>query len=668
MTTNGKGLNETHLPVLYNFARAISAVFDIQTLMTHFFNILKTAVDFDAGAYFVCHENHLEGRVYVKGGMDKAQTDEFTAAFSKKVTGSCRCSVEEGLRAMGLSYLMDRYDGARKSAQVHRRDLELKYMGSPAGVITIVSYAEKDPFEDTPVVEAMAEHANAVLEGLLTHMFAEEKKLADILMNMSEGVYIIDGNGVCNAVNPKGLEMVRDLCDCEGAGFEQAGAERWVFAGCDCEFTRCVKRIRESALPENGRHEEIKTARNRVFTLSISALLEKGGYIIVAKDVTEERLMQKRMMLSSKLASLGEMAAGVAHEINNPLQAILCNIELIDGETNESGHRRLKRVRDGVLRIKTIIKDLLIFAREQTTETENADLNPVIEKSLEILKHQLRMVNVSTALDLFPKPMIVKINRNMFQQVMINLLQNARDAMEESGTGSTVTIRSRLAPGKEAIVEVSDDGPGIPEKIIDRIFDPFFTTKDVGKGTGLGLSVSRKIIEGMGGSITVTSSVGKGTVFQMSIPHQGAVIDERRARKRREYDYSIIREKSILMVDDDEEVLRIVSEAVRPRVASVDPVRVSTEAFERIMEKDYDFILLDIKMPGMDGIEFFTKMADARPHLAGRVIFMTGDIESGKTAEFLRLTGCRYLAKPFAISELLDAVCEVTLKKGAVKG
>ncbi len=140
-------------------------------------------------------------------------------------------------------------------------------------------------------------------------------------------------------------------------------------------------------------------------------------------------------------------------------------------------------------------------------------------------------------------------------------------------------------------------------------------------------------------------------------------MDERRARKRREYDYSVLREKSIMMVDDDDEVLRIVSEAVRPRVASVDPVRVSTEAFERIMEKDYDFILLDIKMPGMDGIEFFTKMADARPHLAGRVIFMTGDIESEKTAEFLRLTGCRYLAKPFAISELLDAACEVTLKK-----
>lgn len=667
MMTDGKGINEIQLPVLYNFARAVSAVFDIQTLMTHFFNILKTAVDFDAGAYFVCHENHFEGRVYVKGGMEPSVSEAFSAGFSKDVAGRCGRGAEEVRRAMGLSYLTERYEAGSASAPAHRRDLELKYMGGPAGCITLVSFAGEDPFEGTAVVEAMAEHANAVLEGLLTHMFAEEKKLAGILLNMSEGVYIIDGAGVCTAVNPKGLEMVQDLCDEEDAGAEPSG-ERGVFAGCDCEFTRCVKRIRESSeSPRKGIQEEIRTARGRVFTLSVGPLDGNNGYIITAKDVTEERLMQKRMMLSSKLASLGEMAAGVAHEINNPLQSILCNIELLDYETNEAGHRRLKRVRDGVLRIKTIIKDLLIFAREQTTETEDADLNLAIEKSIEILRHQLRMVNVTTVLDLYDKPMIVKINKNMFQQVMINLLQNARDAIEESGTGSKVTIRSRLEPGTEAVVEVSDDGPGIPEKIIDRIFDPFFTTKAVGKGTGLGLSVSRKIIEGMGGSITVASAEGQGTLFRLTVPHEGIVMDERRARKKREYDYSVILDKTIMMVDDDEEVLRIVSEAVRPRVASVDAVQSSAAAFERLMERDYDFIFLDIKMPGMDGIELFRRIAESRPHLASRVIFMTGDIESAKTAEFLKLTGCRYLAKPFAINELLDAVSEITLKNEAVK-
>jgi len=668
MKANNKKIDVTTLSVLYSFARAVSAVFDIQTLMTHYFNILKTSVDFDAGAYFVCHENHSEGRAYVKGGLDKAWSGEFVDGFLKGIKGQCRKGAE-GL-TIGISRLMDKLETAapQGAAVVHRHDLDLKYMGANVGVITLVSLAGKDPFKNTPVIEAMTGHANSVLEGLLSRMFAEEKKLADILLNMSEGVYMADDNGAFTAVNPRALEMVGDLCDEEDAGVDSSLA-RGVFEGCNCEFTRRVKKAREAGgLNEKGSHEEITTARGRIFTLSISPLSGDGCCIIVAKDVTKDRLMQKRMMLSSKLASLGEMAAGVAHEINNPLQSILCNIELLDNETNDSGHRRLRRVRDGVLRIKSIIKDLLIFAREQTSETELADLNSVIEKSLDILKHQLRMVNISASLDLLKEPVIVKINRNMFQQVIINLLQNARDAIEDSGYGSVVTIRSRLAPGKQAIVEVCDDGPGIPENVIDRIFDPFFTTKDVGKGTGLGLSVSRKIIEGMGGSISVESAVGGGTVFRMAIPHQGSVIVERRLKKEREHDYSILKDKTILIVDDEEEVLRIISEAVRPRVASVDPLKSSVEAFEKLSEKDYDFIFLDIKMPGMNGMELFRNISSSKLHLAARVIFMTGDIESAKTAEFLARTGCRYIAKPFAINELLDLVCETVLRGRAAEG
>lgn len=669
MTSNGNGLKEIQLPVLYNFARAISAVFDIQTLMTHFFNILKTAVDFDSGAYFVRHENHAEGRVYVKGGMDKEKVDAFSSAFLTRVRGVCRDLPEERLPSIGVSVLMERNNGAGQTGPMRFKDLPLKYQGVCAGLITLVSYGEKDPFDDSEVINVMAAHANAVLDRLLTHMFAEEKKLAEILLNMSEGVFIIDRNGHFTAVNPKGLELAAGLCDREVSCVEGSSGERGVFSGCDCEFARCLKTVKESAAPlKEVRQEEIKNGQGRIFTISISALDPEGGYIITAKDVTEERLMQKRLMLSSKLASLGEMAAGVAHEINNPLQAILCNIELLEYDANDPGHKRLKRVRDGVLRIKTIIKDLLIFAREQTTETENADLNIVIEKSLDILKHQLRMVNVGIRLELSPHPVIVKINRNMFQQVIINLLQNARDAIEDSGVGSTVTIRSELVAGKEAVVEVTDDGPGIPEEIQYRVFDPFFTTKDVGKGTGLGLSVSRKIVEGMEGSIVVASSPGKKTTFRISIPHHGVVIDERRGKKRREYDYSVLRDRSILMVDDEDGVLQIVTEALTPKVGSVEPVQNSKDAFERIKERDYDFIFLDIKMPGMDGMDLFRKLAEAKPGLTERVIFMTGDIESKKTADFLRLTGCRYLAKPFSINELLDVMCERTLRADAVKG
>lgn len=221
----------------------------------------------------------------------------------------------------------------------------------------------------------------------------------------------------------------------------------------------------------------------------------------------------RRMLITGKLASIGEMAAGIAHEINNPLQSILLNLDLLEYGLDERGQRQLDRVKESVLRIKEIVRELLIFAKEQKTDTEETDLNAVIEKTANIIRPLLRISEISLRLDLSAEPVMVRVNRNLFQQVVLNLLQNAKDAIEGSGNGSLITIQSRLTP-EGASMSITDDGPGIAEEHLMRIFDAFFTTKEA--GTGLGLSLSRKIIEGMGGSLTAASSAGK-TIFSVTL-------------------------------------------------------------------------------------------------------------------------------------------------------
>lgn len=230
---------------------------------------------------------------------------------------------------------------------------------------------------------------------------------------------------------------------------------------------------------------------------------------------------QKRMLITGKLASIGEMAAGIAHEINNPLQTILLNLDLMEGSVDERGQRQLGRVRDSVLRIKEIVRDLLVFAKEQKTVTEDANLNCIIEKTASIIRPLLKVAEVNLRLDLSPEPVIVRINSNLFQQVILNLLQNAKDAIEGAGKGTVIRIKSSIGP-EGAQVSITDDGPGIPEENLDRIFDPFFTTKEV--GTGLGLSLSRKIIESMGGEISVVSSNGQ-TTFNITVGRAAGVKD-----------------------------------------------------------------------------------------------------------------------------------------------
>jgi len=696
---------ETHLSVLHDFTGSTSGVFDIPDLMDNFFTVLRTAVDYDSGGYVLNRHNHTEGKIYSANGagIGDDEAAEISSRLFSKVREVCRAfsgeteappmkdiigldvkviAVGDGGNAFVNAGGKTATVGFVKSSVVlsldkHIIDVPILCYGEPVGVITLASSAPggAELIRDSKVFNAMLRHASTVMERLFKHIFAEEKKLTNILSSMSEGVYLIDKDGRATAVNKKGVDLISVYCaysqECVKKGLEDGINACMKNHGPVCEFSKMLNKVKKLGHDFEGKvyTEEVRNNDGRVVQFLISNLKNdtgmNEGYVITAKDVTEDRLIQKRIMLSSKLAALGEMAAGIAHEVNNPLQVMMANIELLEGNIDEKGRKRVVYLKEGILRIKSIVRDLLIFAREQTTEQEEVDVNTVIEKVVDILGRQLRVANVNVELDMDNRRLIVKCNRNLFQQVMINLLQNAKDAIEESGHGSKVTIRSVLMPGGTVVVEVSDDGPGIPENVVDRIFDPFFTTKDVGKGTGLGLSVSRRIVEGMGGAISVASGGGKGTKFTITLLQSRtpkAAEAKAATQETPALDYTRLAGKTVLIVDDEAGVVKAVTDGISPSVASVEGASDGKAAYDALMDNDYDLVLLDIKMPGMSGIELYRKINETKPYLGQRVIFLTGDVENEATASFLKLTGCRYLSKPFGIKDLLDAMCQYEME------
>jgi PAS domain S-box-containing protein len=234
----------------------------------------------------------------------------------------------------------------------------------------------------------------------------------------------------------------------------------------------------------------------------------------------QKRLNDKQMQLiqSEKMASLGRLAAGVAHEINNPLSGVLIFANLVLEDLPEDSDQRqdLERVISETTRCKTIVRELLDFARQDDTTCEMLDINHVIKESIHLVRNQSVFLNVEIVLDLEPNLPVVSVSTTRLNQVFLNLYLNAAEAMDGAGT---LTVRtSAIADGKSVQVEFCDTGHGIPMDIQTNIFEPFFTTKEVGKGTGLGLSVSYGIIQDCGGTINVWSEQGKGATFVVALP------------------------------------------------------------------------------------------------------------------------------------------------------
>jgi PAS domain S-box-containing protein len=381
------------------------------------------------------------------------------------------------------------------------------------------------------------------------------------------------------------------------------------------------------------------------------------------------RETQDQLVHAGRMAAVGTLAAGVAHEINNPLTFVLNNLSFIREQLDQicvaqnvpaaqtlELRQALEDVADGADRVRVIVRDLRIMSRPQPEQRTLVDVNGALETAVGFAANELRhRGRVLWNLTSVPA---VSANEARLGQVFLNLVVNAAQALpEESAERNEIRVDSRL-DGNQVVIEVSDNGVGIPPEHLPRLFDPFFTTKPAGKGTGLGLSICHAIVTGLGGRILVESQVGVGSTFRVLLPAGAADLPEAAVR-RPEPAAAAGQRGRVLVLDDEEQVARSIRRVLSEDHDVVYAANVR-EALALIGRSDpFDVVLCDLMMPGLTGMkEFYSEVKDRYPELTERIVFMSGTSTPAGEA-FLARTGNRCLEKPCDPASLRAAVAEV---------
>jgi two-component system NtrC family sensor kinase len=409
--------------------------------------------------------------------------------------------------------------------------------------------------------------------------------------------------------------------------------------------------------------EEKRVLRN-VAQQTALALDKMRLYADLSDNLRRLQDTQAQLIQADKLKALGTLLSGMAHELNNPLSTIRLAVELlkrVEGVTG-SAARRVDVIETACTRATRIISDLLVFARRQPPERELVDLNEVFRATLALQAPVLALHHIEVVTALEPGPPIWA-DSNQLQQVFLNLFSNAIHAMHEAHGRGILTIRSRRQ-GRDVIVDVDDTGPGISRDDLSRIFDPFFTTKPTGVGTGLGLSLAIGIIEAHGGRLGVENIPGAGARFTVRLPVDNTAPDRARAERVPTAPVENKANAEVLVVEDEGSLRDVLSETVRELGHQVVEATTGDEALARLRERTYDLVMLDLRLPDVDGQAVWQRALARDPRLAARVVFMTGDIMSAGTQRFLDQTGRPFLIKPFTVEELGRVIGEVLATSG----
>lgn len=387
----------------------------------------------------------------------------------------------------------------------------------------------------------------------------------------------------------------------------------------------------------------------------------------LVRDVTERKKLDDvrrdiyhQLLQAEKMAALGQTISGVAHELNNPLATILSWAERLSEKRSldDSVRRGLEIIFSESERAARIVRNLLTFARKRQTTRVMVDVNQVVRETLALRAYEQRLSNVAVIDALAAGLPQVFADGHQLQQVLLNLIINAEQAMLSAhGRGILVVRTWHVADQELVVLEINDDGPGIPDEVQPKIFDPFFTTKDVGKGTGLGLTVAYAIVQEHGGRIHVESKPGVGSSFFVELPVTGAKSPQSSPPSpQRSGAVESTVGASVLVVEDESALAVAVTDALRDAGYVVERAADGEDALTRIKRRAFDLVICDLKMPRLDGKAFYRALSTAVPSLARRVVFMTGDVAGTDAEQFLKESGCRWLAKPFRLGDLVRAV------------
>ncbi len=391
---------------------------------------------------------------------------------------------------------------------------------------------------------------------------------------------------------------------------------------------------------------------------NVSAVVTVTSNITAQKKAeAEKREMERKAQVTSRLASVGEMASGIAHEINNPLTSVIGFSELLmEKDLPEDLREDVETIHNGAKRVADIVKRLLTFARQHKPVRSCTGINEIIESTLALRKYALETSNIEVITMLDNELPWTVADAGQLQQVFLNIIVNAETEMKKAHGRGRLTIRTEQA-GDRIRISFADDGPGIAGENLERIFDPFFTTKEVGEGTGLGLSLSRGIITEHNGELYAESEEGKGATFFVELP---VVMEEEKVERVEEVEEAGKAVGGrILVVDDEPAILAFLKKLLGDEGYDVTKVGSGREALEMIKEQGYDLIICDIKMPGLSGTELYDELGGIAPSLQKRTIFTTGDVISSDAREFLKATGAPCVPKPFDTAGLKKEINQI---------
>ena len=562
--------------------------------------------------------------------------------------------------------LMSLVAGGSSEVRTEQFDVDFKRRNGqsmPVRVIHRIAFAQ----DCTPGPSRTLVINRAPGEEPAENLRAAEVRFARFFNQTPMAIVSLDRNGYISRANPAfALLMPQALMGSE--------TDRSIFAGINERDHETIRTALQAA--SEGRVDLAPADVTLIGTKMRSARLyfspsedEGGGATIFALDTTEQRTLQESFAQSQKMQAIGQLAGGVAHDFNNVLTAIIgySDLLLANHRPTDPSFQDIMQIKQNANRAAGLVRQLLAFSRRQTLRPQVLQLNDVLSE-LQILLRRL----VGASIDLDFKHgrdlWLTMVDLNQFEQVIINLVVNARDALPDSGK---IPVRTKnmtaddcktyheiaLTPADYVVIEVEDNGHGIPADVKDKIFEPFFTTKEVGKGTGLGLSMVYGIVKQTGGWIFCDSEPGRGATFRIFLPrHIPAVEEQTKKEEAKAPAADATGHGTILLVEDEDAVRAFGSRALTSRGYTVLEANSGAHALEIVeaAQGRIDLIVSDVVMPEMDGPTMFGELR--KRGIKCKVIFVSGYAEDAFAKNLPAGEEFGFLPKPFSLKQLIEAV------------
>jgi PAS domain S-box-containing protein len=504
-------------------------------------------------------------------------------------------------------------------------------------------------------LEREVERQTQTLVDSLTSAASAERNLRQIMEASPDPIVLLNRDG-----------RVLDYSPDNPSGGPAAVGARSVFDLVDPDGVAVLRAHLDAAFGGEIRRFEIPQRRSdgtRIVSSVVYAPIrehdEVTRVLAISRDVTELRRAQSQLQQADKLAAMGQLVSGVAHEINNPAAIISGFAQTLMLDDLRPEQREIvEMVRDEAMRIGQITTNLLAFARMSGPERSLVDVNELVRRTHTLRAYHLHTLNVDVQLDLDPSEPRVWANVSELQQMLLNFLINAEQALEGFTGARSIVLRTH-AEATEVRIECRDSGPGIPAEIRTRIFDPFFTTKPEGVGTGLGLSICYGIVRSHGGRIWVESEPGLGAAFQVVLPLDLRSMPRPSGAGVAPSPAGADQAVAVLVVDDEPGIRQATARFLNRSGMQVRAVSDGAEALRALRNQSFDVILCDVRMPGMNGRDFLIRLREQSPELVSTLIFATGDSMDADTAALLADAAAPSLVKPFDFDALERLVRDV---------